>query len=391
MDLHVRGMPAPPLHRLPRQKISKALATRAAGPTAPPSTAAPHPPAPDTDASHEHLLVLLSKIDPLPQLQTIPWIPTGLGRRYAAVRLQALDRAMQAAKANTAAPHPSLDSAGRLATSNKKKGWAASGTKIRNLEQLLHGAIEDQEKQTQQKRGSEGPGATDTEDENDRLLRAAKAADRGQSRTAARLFRGPKLLPPTEAAAEAVERRYRTSDAAQQRTDAAFESLPQSPKSYVRQQHIPTHMRDAIRTSASKTEWRAKQVHFSSRVVATWPVGAHTRGTIVGRQESQGDRRRQGEEARQGRLPLRIVTSSTLRAHISKVRKVAGSYQFGMYREGGAPEIAWNINAKMAAEPTKVFNACDTTNLFGAARRGDAVEGARRWWCWEGSSPTCGQ
>ena len=35
------------------------------------------------------------------------------------------------------------------------------------------------------KEGERGPGATDTEDENDRFLKAAKAADTGQLRTAA--------------------------------------------------------------------------------------------------------------------------------------------------------------------------------------------------------------
>ena len=33
----------------------------------------------------------------------------------------------------------------------------------------------------------------------------------------------------------------------------------------------------------------------------------------------------------------------------------------------------------MAAEPTKVFMACDIKNGFGAARRRDATEGAKRW------------
>ena len=92
---------------------------------------------PETAASHEHLLLILSKIDPLPQLQTIQWIPRGLDRRYAAIRLQALDRAMQAARANPAAPtqrtmeqdgtpHRSLDSAGGTwPQATRKKGWAA--------------------------------------------------------------------------------------------------------------------------------------------------------------------------------------------------------------------------------------------------------------------------
>ena len=62
-----------------------------------------------------------------------------------------------------------------------------------DLEQLLNGAIADQQEQKQQVRGKEGPGVTDTE--NDRLLRAATAADRGQLRTAARLPRGSKTPP----------------------------------------------------------------------------------------------------------------------------------------------------------------------------------------------------
>ena len=90
MDLHVQGMPASPLHAKHRDKSD--WTDRAITPL---------PPVPDSDASHEHLL---SRIDPLPQLQTLRWIPRGLDCRCAAVRLKALDRAMQTAKANAAAP-----------------------------------------------------------------------------------------------------------------------------------------------------------------------------------------------------------------------------------------------------------------------------------------------
>ena len=76
---------------------------------------------------------------------------------------------------------------------------------------------------------------------------------------------------------------------------------------------------------------------------------------------------------------LKMVTSSTLRAHVSQVWRATGAHQFGIYHEGGAPEIAWKIHAKMAAEPTKVFVACDIKNGFGAARRRDAIDGAKRW------------
>ena len=70
-------------------------------------------------------------------------------------------------------------------------------------------------KKNNRKEGSKGPGAMETEDENDRFLRAAKAADRGQLRTAARLLRGSNLRTPTEATAEAIEQLYHTDDAAQ--------------------------------------------------------------------------------------------------------------------------------------------------------------------------------
>ena len=57
--------------------ITKAPATRATGQTAPPPTLVPLPQVPETNASHEHLLLPLSRIDPLPQLQTIQWISEG--------------------------------------------------------------------------------------------------------------------------------------------------------------------------------------------------------------------------------------------------------------------------------------------------------------------------
>ena len=85
------------------EEIGKAI-ERETGPTATPPTAAPVPPETQTNTSHEHLLCLLSKLGALPQPQTIEWIPRGLDRRCATIQLQALDCAMQAAKANTSVP-----------------------------------------------------------------------------------------------------------------------------------------------------------------------------------------------------------------------------------------------------------------------------------------------
>ena len=93
------------------------------------------------------------------------------------IRLQALNRAMQAAKTNAAAPTQELWSKMALITpllilrvapgrrQQEEGGWAVSEKKIGkrlaqtekgDLEQLLRGAIEDQEEQKQQERRSKG-------------------------------------------------------------------------------------------------------------------------------------------------------------------------------------------------------------------------------------------
>ena len=260
-------------------------------------------------------------------------------------------------------------------------------------------------KQKQQGRGSKGPGASDIADENDRFLKAAKAADRGQLRTAARLLRGSELLPPTEATADAIEQLYQTSNAAQKRTNAAIEPLAHLPKSDVRQQHILTHIRDAKRKAHPGPSGR-RNSHISALLVS--PRGLETltkwvqlwadkklnpaftepglQAETIGGEKGGGKARPIAFEV----LP-KLVTSSILRAHISQVRRAAGSYQCGIYHEGGAPENDWTIHTQMAAEPTEYFIACDILNGFGAARRGDAVEGEDGARCWAGSLPTCGQ
>ena len=158
-------------------RMEKTPITRATGPTATPPREAPVPPEPQTSTSHEHLLDLLTKMDALLRLQTIQWIPRGVGRRYATVRLQALDRAMQAANANTAAPIQRLWSKMALITRHlilrvapgrkqQEEGVGSIRAEIRkrlalaergDLEQLLKGAIEAK----QIERRSEGPRETD--------------------------------------------------------------------------------------------------------------------------------------------------------------------------------------------------------------------------------------
>ena len=222
---------------------------------------------------------------------------------------------------------------------------------------------------------------------------------------AARLLRSSKLLPPTEATSDAIERFYQMSDAAQSRTNAAFEPFAQFPKSDVRQQHVLTHSRHAEKTSSPTTEWRAQQSHLGTAGVATWPCDTHEMGCNCGRDKKLdsaisepwlqvkvigGDK---SEEARQGRLLSRRCSSRWRQhRHCEPTSRRCGE-RLGHTNEGGAPEIAWKIHTKMAAEPTKVFIACDVKNGFGAARR----EWRRRRSqtmvvrFWDRSSPTCGR
>ena len=181
------------------KELGRVATTRAARPTVAPPRKAHAPPEPQTNACHEHLLHLISKIDALPQSQIIQWISRGLDRRKAAIRKQALDRAMQAAKSNTAASTQKLWSKMtlliahlilRVALGHKEHedGLRSVRDEIRKrlaleekgyLEQLLKGAIDDQEKEKQQEKKHENPGYTDRE--NDSFRRAAEAADSSQT------------------------------------------------------------------------------------------------------------------------------------------------------------------------------------------------------------------
>ena len=129
--------------------------------------------------------------------------------------------------------------------------------------------------------------------------------------------------------------------------------------------------------------------------------GTHAMGTTAGGQEarsclhralvtSQGGWRGQKEEAKPDQQPLKKCSSSI---HISQVGEQLGHTKFGIYHEGGAPEIAWNVQAKMAAEPTKVDIACHISRT-GPEQQGEETQlkersdGARFW---AQSLPTCGQ
>ena len=104
---------------------------------------------------------------------------------------------------------------------------------------------------------------TDTED--DKLLKAAEAANRGQLWTAARLFRGSKLLSPTEPTADAIEQLYQTSDTAQN-GQTSRSKIPRNPRratsdsktsshTFAKQNDERTLDRAASATATSQPSW----------------------------------------------------------------------------------------------------------------------------------------
>ena len=114
----------------------------------------------------------------------------------------------------------------------------------------------------------------------------------------------------------------------------------------------------------------------------------HDFGQVIGGDKGGGKARPIAFEE----VLLKLVTSSILRAHVSQDRRAAGSYQYGIYHEGGDLEIAWKIHAEMAAEPAKAYITCDIKKTGLERQEGDMLLkepncGARSW---ERSLPTCG-
>ena len=216
------------------------------------------------------------------------------------------------------------------------------------MEELLRLAIEDQEKEKQQEKKHEDSGNTDKE--NDSFRRAAEAADRGQLWTAARPLRGSKLLPPTEATAEAIEQLYQTNDEAQRRTDAAFAAASFSPNCDVQYQNVLAHIRDAKRQAhpgpsgernshiASLLAWH-RGLDILTQWVRLWAdrrldpafTEPWIEAKVIGGDKGGGKAKPIAFEE----MLLKLVTSSTLRAHVSQIRRAVGSYQYGIYHEGG--------------------------------------------------------
>ena len=94
---------------------------------------------------------------------------------------------------------------------------------------------------------------------------------------------------------------------------------------------------------------------------------------------------------------LKLATGTVVAAVACKLEKRLLPYQYGAGGEGGAVQMAWEINAAMAASPGDVFTSFDSRNAFGTVARQAAAAEAKDT-CpelvpllmslWVGASPT---
>ena len=132
----------------------------------------------------------------------------------------------------------------------------------------------------------------------------------------------------------------------------------------VRPQHVLSHIRDTLgrvecTTATYELFWG---VPWFTQWVQLWTdrrLDAFTepwlQAKVIG-----------GDEGGQGETDRICRCSSNWSHHRSSsnfVWRAAGAHFCGIYHAGGAPEIAWNIHAKMAAEPTKVFIDCTSVTI----------------------------
>ena len=219
------------------------------------------------------------------------------------------------------------------------------------------------------------------------LNRAASAADRGQLRTAARILRDSRLLPPTSATAAAIEELYQTCEAAGARAiRAAAQPPPRSAGADVKAQHVREHIRCARayahagprHISALLSCPRAQQTLL--RWVRMWSRPGLSdefrepwlQAIVVGGDKGSGKARPITFEE----SLLKLASSVIVRSQLPMVRRAAGPRQFGVYHSGAAPQVAWEVKSHMAARPDMLYIALDVRNGFGAARREDALHTA---------------
>ena len=360
-------------------------------------------------ADMRKLLKVLPVVASTPTLQ---WIPKGLERRYAAARLKPLEHTLDAEAAGLSSD--CIDMWSRLACAMPRlllRGTrgelddadenevAAAGLSVRaelkrrlllaesgRYADLLREAIEADQaalgrRHPRQRAAEEPLGARN-------LQRASIAAERGQLRTASRLLRGSQLLPPTHATKDAIAELYALDEPA-----GAWAPPRQicTPPVHITEKHIQDHIREARRfahpgPSGERNShiaallscprglpllrrwahaWGSSQL--SSAVKAPW-----LHAIVVGGDKGEGKARPIVFEE----MLLKLASSATVRSQLPSIRRAAGPRQFGVYHTGGAPQVAWEVNTQMAAQPGMLYIALDIRNGFGTARRQDALREA---------------
>ena len=371
----------------------------------------------------------LSRLPPVLTRATLQWIPRGLERRNAAIRLRVLANAMDAETQRVAPrtrrvwsrlavcipfallwdPRPlapliasDIDHASGAAVDSRPDApdpglrrvlrrrfeFAERG----NFAQLLReaGAAELDAAQTMR----DQPRRINRSDADSAvaLERAAIAADRGQLRTAARLLRGSRLLPPTTATAAAIMDMYQTGQEAIERNAHGID--PPGPRvagADIKPQHIREHIRNA-RAYAHAGPSGERNSHIAALLSCPRGQPVLLRWARMWSQPGLSDEFRNpwlqaivvggdkgGGKARPITFEetlLKLASSAAVRCQLPMVRRAAGHRQFGVYHSGGAPQVAWEVKCHMAAQPDMVYVALDIRNGFGAARRVDALHTA---------------
>ena len=75
---------------------------------------------------------------------------------------------------------------------------------------------------------------------------------------------------------------------------------------------------------------------------------------------------------------LKLVTGSVVDTSADELRLAAGSWQHGIYHQGGAIQMVWDLRCAMYESPDDVFTGIDCRNAFGEAARAPAMRAAQQ-------------
>ena len=336
---------------------------------------------------------------------TLKWIPKGLTRRYAAARLRILTLCMQAETHQPRLPPDRIYAWSRLAslmpylllhdtTRNRPPVHPPTTTRqtlthrLYLAEQcdystLLNQALEYHDESLDKQRA----GPLHRRSRYDILVAAAERAEDGCTKSASRLLRGDAVLPSTADTVDAVEALYRTGPP----TPLQIPPARNGAVTAVQARYIMNRLRK-IRGTAHPGPSGERNTHLQAlrsspactstltQWVNTWlrpDLSISFRQPwltcgLVPLDKGEGKPR---PIVFQESL-LKLATGSTVDANAQTLRKAAGSWQKGVYDEGGAIDLVWELRDAMSAYPNDVFTTVDCRNAFGEAHRAPALRTA---------------